>query len=511
MSENEAIKKLEELLPVLLEEGLSDAQKSELSDLLASDKAAREYYDNYIDTHIALDWHFAGNSLELPSGLECEITVKQQPKKFPVVSFLLSVAALIIIGVMLSVPKTSGDFRLTNTVSAVWEGEALRVGDSLAKSKLKIKSGYGEFVSAGGVKLVVEGPADLDLVSEKKVILNKGKLVAYVPDKNSGFKVDTPKTEVLDLGTEFGVSVEENGDTEIHVLEGQVETSTKGKKALVNKSEAKVYSSGKTVLGKADAGRFMRILPERTPKKVSYIHWPFNEGEGQDTAYIGKNLPEKDFNGYLKSTYKSGPLPKWIEGKFGKAIDFDATGGFLETDYPGIGGANARTVSFWVKVPKDAIATNAISMLAWGSYEGKGKTWQVTWNWRQKDGNMGALRAGLFHGQIVGTKDLRDGEWHHVAIVMFGGNRPNVNTHILLYVDGELEPASRKSILDVQTDIQSDRSLKVIMGRNAMSYLAKKDKQNVFNGSMDEVYIFDCALDENQIRSLMNYNKSGLE
>ena len=94
---------------------------------------------------------------------------------------------------------------------------------------------------------------------------------------------------------------------------------------------------------------------------------------------------------------------------------------------------------------------------------------------------------------------------------MFGGNRPNVNTHILLYVDGQLEPASRKSVLDVQTDILSDKSLKVIMGRNAMSYLAKKDKQNVFNGSMDEVYIFDCALDENQIRSLMNYNKSGLE
>ena len=117
--------------------------------------------------------------------------------------------------------------------------------------------------------------------------------MAYVPDKNSGFKVDTPKTEVLDLGTEFGVSVEENGDTEIHVLEGLVETSTRGKKALINKSEAKVYSSDKEVLAKADAGRFMRIFQIEI-SKVSYIHWSFNEGKGRESIYKGKNLI-KDF------------------------------------------------------------------------------------------------------------------------------------------------------------------------------------------------------------------------
>ena len=512
MSDNPNIQKLDELMPILMEGNLSSDQKNALDEILQTDQQALKYYENYIDTHIALEWHFAGNSLDLPSGLESEIDKAPEPKSFPIPVILMTIAALLVVSFFIQTPKMTGSYQLTNSVSAVWDGQDnYNIGDQLKTGKLKISSGYGELKTDEGVKIIVEGPAELELISKKKIILNKGKLVAYVPHKNTGFQIDTPKTEVLDLGTEFGVSVQENGDTEVHVLEGQVETSTKGTKTLLNHTEAKVITAKTNILSKADAGRFMRILPEKNQQKVSYIHWSFDEGKGLDSTYKGKNLPAKDYNAYFHSTYENGPLPKWIEGQFGKALNFDATGGYLKTDYPGIGGAQARTVSFWVKVPKDAIERNAVSMLAWGSYKGKGKTWQITWNWRPQDGKVGALRAGLFHGQIVGTKDLRDDKWHHVAVVMFGGNRPNVNTHILLYVDGELEPASRKSILDVQTDIDSKKSIKVLMGRNAMSYIRNKDKQNVFNGSMDEVYIFDCALDENQIRSLMNYNKSGLE
>ena len=42
-----------------MEGSLTDAQMKELDELLASDEETLEYYENYIDTHIALDWHFA--------------------------------------------------------------------------------------------------------------------------------------------------------------------------------------------------------------------------------------------------------------------------------------------------------------------------------------------------------------------------------------------------------------------------------------------------------------------
>jgi hypothetical protein len=516
MNNEAAGKRMDELLPLLMEKGsLTPDQQKELDELLQVSEEIRAYYDSYIDTHIALDWHFAGNSLGLPSGLESEIdqTKPQDPVKFPLWA-LLALAALFAIGFFIDSAyfAKKPSYKFSNSVSAIWsEGKSYEIGESPEKNKLALVSGYTELETQTGVKLILEGPAELELLSNEKVILTKGTLVTYIPDPKVTFTVQTPKADITDTGTELALTVEENGDTELHALGGQVEFSLDGKKSLLENSQAQIMTAKQSVLAKADAGRFMRILPKKPQDKISFINWSFNEGQGEEAAQQSKNLADKNYNGYFRSTYENGNKPQWVNGKFGKALDFDGTGGYLETEYPGIGGTQARTVSFWVKIPQDAIKDHAISMVAWGSYEGKGKTWQISWNWREKDGVVGALRAGLYHGQIVGSKDLRDGQWHHVAVVLFGGKRANISTHILLYVDGQLEQASRKSILDVKTDVESKNAIKVLMGRDAMAYLQKTKKHKVFNGAMDEVYIFNCALDESQIRSLMNYNKSGLE
>ena len=49
-----------------------------------------------------------------------------------------------------------------------------------------------------------------------------GKLRANVPKVAQGFSIDTPKGKVVDLGTEFGLNVEEDGVTEIYVYVGKV-------------------------------------------------------------------------------------------------------------------------------------------------------------------------------------------------------------------------------------------------------------------------------------------------
>ena len=506
--------RLDELLSTLLESVLNDTEQKELDEILQSIEEARDYYNDYIDTHIALDWHFGDKSLELPSGLEPMIG-KRPKKKTPMIIFAgpLIAAAAILAFVFLQ-PKTSNtpdiiqEFTLLKSVSADWDQNLnYQVGDGFDNGTHRLNSGYCELTNNKGVKLIVEGPAEFELVSPKKVKLQKGTLVASVEKEGIGFQVDTPNTNVVDLGTEFGVRVQDNGDTEVHVLEGQVETITGKEKKLINKSEASLITTKSTIAKAADAGKFMRILPEKPSEEISYIHWPLNEGQGKVSTYKGENLKDKDYDAYLKSTYTKGKGPNWINGKFNKGINFDGNGNYIETGFPGIGGAHARSISFWVKIPKDARKDQATSMVAWGSYLGKGRTWQVSWNWQEKDGNIGAIRAGLYHGQIVGTQDLRDDKWHHIAVVMFGDGKPNVNTHILLYVDGKLEPASRKSILDVKTDIDSKESTNVLMGRDAMAHIYGKKQHKVFKGSLDEVYIFNFALDDEQIRQLMEYNK----
>ncbi len=69
----------------------------------------------------------------------------------------------------------------------------------------------------------IEGPASWQLSSDQRLQLDSGKLVAQVPKACVGFTVVTPTAEVVDLGTEFGVEVDSQGATQLHVIRGRVE------------------------------------------------------------------------------------------------------------------------------------------------------------------------------------------------------------------------------------------------------------------------------------------------
>ena len=69
-----------------------------------------------------------------------------------------------------------------------------------------------------GVQLVVDGPAEWSIDDENRATLRQGKLVAVVPRQAIGFTLATPSAEIVDLGTEFEVVVEEDG---VYVLLGE--------------------------------------------------------------------------------------------------------------------------------------------------------------------------------------------------------------------------------------------------------------------------------------------------
>lgn len=74
-----------------------------------------------------------------------------------------------------------------------------------------------------GALVTLHGPAVFRIVSEKLARLEYGSLEAKVPPQAIGFLIDTPATRVIDLGTEFAVTVAANGNTNINVLNGEVE------------------------------------------------------------------------------------------------------------------------------------------------------------------------------------------------------------------------------------------------------------------------------------------------
>jgi hypothetical protein len=125
-------------------------------------------------------------------------------------------------------PKTtSSDAALAMVVKqdgALWEatdGPTPEVGVVMSGRRLQLISGRATLAFLNGVTLTVEGPADLELVSPDRVFCHRGRLRARIPEGAEGFVVASPASAVVDLGTEFGLNVEDDASSQLMVFEGE--------------------------------------------------------------------------------------------------------------------------------------------------------------------------------------------------------------------------------------------------------------------------------------------------
>src|SRR5690606_15069980 len=103
---------------------------------------------------------------------------------------------------------------------AVWsEGaKVFRSGNWLAANEeIALESGTIEIRYDSGARVVVDGPAKFALETSSRGRLERGALLAVVPRRAIGFTVVTPTVRIVDLGTRFGVTVDERGEVEVHV------------------------------------------------------------------------------------------------------------------------------------------------------------------------------------------------------------------------------------------------------------------------------------------------------
>ncbi|MEO0477637.1 MAG: FecR domain-containing protein, partial [Planctomycetota bacterium] len=116
---------------------------------------------------------------------------------------------------------------LTAESDAVWDRRPGK--DLFAGQQFVLTKGYAEIATASGTEIILEAPSVIELTdNENMIVLHMGKLVGICEVPSSkGFVVRTPNLDVEDLGTRFGVKVSEQGDSEVHVLEGSVLLTSK--------------------------------------------------------------------------------------------------------------------------------------------------------------------------------------------------------------------------------------------------------------------------------------------
>lgn len=88
--------------------------------------------------------------------------------------------------------------------------------------RLELISGLAVLRFDGGAELILRGDSELELLSPGEAMLHRGDVVVRASDEAAGFRLLTPASELVDLGTEFSVRVAPTGSTTLNVLEGEV-------------------------------------------------------------------------------------------------------------------------------------------------------------------------------------------------------------------------------------------------------------------------------------------------
>ncbi len=236
-----------------------------------------------------------------------------------------------------------------------------------------------------------------------------------------------------------------------------------------------------TCLDTEVSGSCMVSCPEQ---QGLVVHWPLDEGEGEEFIDLVSG-----FDGYLDAgstiTWDPDGPPAGPDGEQTAAVAFDGSTSYIQTDYPGIWGSAARTITAWIKTSAP-VANHGI--VAWGQDLGTRK-WHIRVNNNAGNGLVGGLRVEVNGGFAIGSTPLADGQWHHIAIVVPDG--ASSTTDVLHYVDGFFDPPSGVLPLEINTNASGILPARTLgIGRRVNG----NGTANYFPGSIADVRVYDRAL-----------------
>ena len=221
-----------------------------------------------------------------------------------------------------------------------------------------------------------------------------------------------------------------------------------------------------------------------------YAYWSFNDGQGT-TA--------NDITGYGNDgvLVNMNATTAWVAGKVGNALSFNGIDNYVNISHPqDFDFERDFTWTAWIKTATGG--TVIARAPATGDWVPGGKSLFVI---------NGKLRFDFGSVSYVeSTSIVNDGQWHHVAVTaQFGVTQEPLdssgfNDKVQLYVDGQ--PDGLKGDWDLNTyDLSSlycDSAMALKIGATSDNF------GGYFQGILDDVRIYDQALDSDQINNLAN-------
>ena len=233
--EHEISERLHQLVVSQLEGNPSADDQRELADLLRDNPWAQQLYIEFIQDSASLRWWSANNPASEPGSGIAPLAAVQVVRKWvkrPRLVAAVALAATVLIAVTWPAPtppqpkKLESVATLTRLRGVKWAEEtkaAAEMSRLNVGQVLHVDQGEAEVVFDQAVKMVIRGPAKVEIRSATEVFSPFGTLSARVGKAGIGFVIETPAGRITDLGTEFGVAIREQGDTDVAVFRGAVD------------------------------------------------------------------------------------------------------------------------------------------------------------------------------------------------------------------------------------------------------------------------------------------------
>ncbi|HSI15431.1 MAG TPA: DNRLRE domain-containing protein [Chthoniobacter sp.] len=343
---------LRELCNRLLDGTFTGEDRARLEALVLGDADLRRLYVEILHQHASLrqsatrlgDVPLADLLQTLPDDPGSKII------RFP--RWPLQIAAAIALGVAIWLfvphPTEKPLATLVETNGARWDNSSLPTtpGSPLKAGRLRLESGVARLVFQSGAEVSLEGPAELELKGPNACFLYSGALTAHVPEQAHGFTVATANAQLIDHGTDFGISADPGGRGQVQVLKGEVELrhdrSGETRRLATHESAAITPDRFTQVRGgnEGEPDRYAYLRPNSAAARPSTLTLTTAGGSGDaayvvspnspihfsDTLLLVKNAPTK---GYLRKAYLRFDLASLRERKIADAsltLNFEATG-----------------------------------------------------------------------------------------------------------------------------------------------------------------------------------------
>lgn len=191
--------------------------------------------------------------------------------------------------------------QVTQCLAARWGDTEtpVEVGEDVVAGRLELYQGIVEITFVSGARILLEAPAELKIADPLHVFLLSGRVVAHTPATAAGFTIETERSRVVDLGTEFGLMTGPQGEMLVQVFDGVVTAEVKGEQGTMERltagqTRSLAVEGGRLTEQPFVEDRFIRRLP--TPERRQGPDPPYNNSQ-HETVHIWPVQPQVTIDG----------------------------------------------------------------------------------------------------------------------------------------------------------------------------------------------------------------------